>query len=95
MSNLLIEPADTFGKHWEEIKSDASISREYKESILNALVEAINLFRQSRLNMDAPPFHKVFGNAYSYRFHPNYVITFKRKETTNKVTLRLHTIQRK
>jgi hypothetical protein len=89
-----IEPSATFFENVGEIKSDASISSEDKEAILDALIEAVRLLEQSGLNMDAPRFHRVFGDAYTYTFHPNYVMTFHRKETANEVILRLNTIQR-
>lgn len=92
MSKVLIQPADTFLKDYEEIKGDTSISREDRDAILEALVKAIKLFSQWDSNMDA--LKDGYGNGYYYRFHPHYIITFQREKKANQVTLRLHTIQR-
>ena len=91
---LRIEPSEEFGIHVDELRTVPE-----GPEVFTALLEALVRFRDYDFRESFPKFYSRSGNAYVYRFHPQYVLTFTRRIETPKgrpeeAVLELWTIQK-
>jgi hypothetical protein len=88
-SKPLVEPADKFGRHVAKLKATPG-----GDEVFAALVEALPKLRDYDFQKTFPEFYSAYGDSYAFRFHPDYLLTFTRELRSNRVLLRLRTIQK-
>jgi len=79
-----IDVSDTFARGYGEIKGD---------KIVKAAVDRALIYFQERDWKTLPELYSAYDGDYTYRCHPNYLITFALKIDRGNTSVQLKTIQ--